>query len=84
MVLMIEPISKCIEKLKNEREYDAVIFMTPDGEKLNQKFQMEYLSLNIIILCGRYGVDQRVRDIFVTWKSPLVITFYRGRTTAGM
>ena len=67
MVLMIEPISKCIEKLKNEREYDAVIFMTPDGEKLNQKISNKISQFkNIIILCGRYeGVDQRVRDIFV-------------------
>ena len=51
MVLMIEPISKCIEKLKNEREYDAVIFMTPDGEKLNQKISNRISQFkNIIIL----------------------------------
>ena len=68
MVLMIEPISKCIEKLKNEREYDAVIFMTPDGEKLNQKTSNS-LSLreNIVILCGHYkGIDERVRKHLIT------------------
>ena len=68
MVLMIEPISKCIEKLKNEREYDAVIFMTPDGEKLNQKTRNS-LSLreNIVILCGHYkGIDERVRKHLIT------------------
>ena len=67
MVLMIEPISACIEKLKKEREYDAVIFMTPDGEKLNQKTSNKISQFkNIIVLCGRYeGVDQRVRDIYI-------------------
>lgn len=68
MVMMIEPIDKCISKLKSERTYDEVIYMTPDGETLNQK-TANRLSLfeNIIILCGHYkGVDQRVRDQFVT------------------
>lgn len=68
MVMMIEPIDKCISKLKNERNYDAVIYMTPDGETLNQGMA-NTLSLkeNIIILCGHYkGVDQRVRDLFIT------------------
>ena len=68
MVLMIEPIDKCISKLKSERTYDEVIYMTPDGSTLNQKMANS-LSLveNIIILCGHYkGVDQRVRDLFVT------------------
>lgn len=68
MVLMIEPIDKCISKLKSEREYDEIIYMTPDGETLNQKMANR-LSLyeNIIILCGHYkGVDQRVRDHFIT------------------
>ena len=67
MVLMIEPIAKCIRQLKNERDYNAVIFMTPDGKKLTQK-TCNQLSQekNIIIICGRYeGVDQRIRDIFV-------------------
>ncbi|WP_339699747.1 tRNA (guanosine(37)-N1)-methyltransferase TrmD [uncultured Marixanthomonas sp.] len=68
MVMMIEPIDKCITKLKAEREYDEVIYMTPDGTTFNQSIANE-LSLkgNIIILCGHYkGVDQRVRDQFIT------------------
>lgn len=68
MVLMIEPIDLCISKLKSERHYDEVIYMTPDGETLSQPMANK-LSLveNIIILCGHYkGVDQRVRDHFIT------------------
>jgi len=68
MVMMIEPIDLCISKLKSERQYEEVIYMTPDGETLNQGMA-NTLSLhqNIIILCGHYkGVDQRVRDLFIT------------------
>ncbi|MDR3273526.1 MAG: tRNA (guanosine(37)-N1)-methyltransferase TrmD [Flavobacteriaceae bacterium] len=68
MVMMIEPIDKCISQLQSERKYDEIIYMTPDGETLNQK-TCNSLSLkeNIIILCGHYkGVDQRVRDLLVT------------------
>ena len=68
MVLMIEPIDKCISTLKAQREYDEVIYMTPDGATLNQK-TANRLSIkeNLIILCGHYkGVDQRVRDHFIT------------------
>ena len=68
MVMTIEPIDRCISKLKEERSYDEVIYMTPDGETLNQGMANS-LSLkgNLIILCGHYkGVDQRVRDMFVT------------------
>lgn len=68
MVLMIEPIDKCISKLQEERNYDEVIYMTPDAQTLNQSIA-NTLSLkeNIIILTGHYkGVDQRVRDKFVT------------------
>lgn len=68
MVLMVEPIDLCISKLKAERNYDEIIYMTPDGETLNQQMA-NGLSLlkNIIILCGHYkGVDQRVRDHFIT------------------
>jgi len=68
MVMMIEPIDKCISKLQSERTYDEIIYLTPDGETLNQSIANE-LSLkgNIIMLCGHYkGVDQRVRDYFVT------------------
>ncbi|WP_457615834.1 tRNA (guanosine(37)-N1)-methyltransferase TrmD [Lutibacter sp.] len=68
MVLMIEPIDKCITALKSEREYDEVIYMTPDAKTLNQKTANKLsLSKNIIILCGHYkGVDQRVRDLLIT------------------
>lgn len=68
MVLTIEPIDKCISKLKEERDYDEVIYLTPDGETHNQSIANQ-LSLheNIIMLCGHYkGVDQRVRDHFIT------------------
>ena len=65
---LVEPIDKCISGLKAERHYDEVIYMTPDGVTLSQGIA-NTLSLkeNIIILCGHYkGVDQRVRDMFVT------------------
>lgn len=68
MVMMIEPIDAVISKLKSEREYDEIIYMSPDGETLNQGManRMSLLK-NIIILCGHYkGVDQRVRDHFIT------------------
>tara|TARA_R110001592_G_scaffold63512_2_gene194425 strand:+ start:6412 stop:7089 length:678 start_codon:yes stop_codon:yes gene_type:complete len=68
MVLMLEPIDTCISKLKTERTYDEVIYMTPDAKTLNQQ-TINTLSLqeNIIILTGHYkGVDQRVRDLFIT------------------
>lgn len=68
MVMMIEPIDKCITQLKSERDYDEIIYMSPDGETLNQAMANELSLLkNIIILCGHYkGVDQRVRDHFIT------------------
>ena len=68
MVMMVEPIDKCISKLKSERDYDEVIYMTPDGETLNQGIANQIsLKENIMILCGHYkGVDQRVRDYFIT------------------
>ncbi|MGD1894092.1 MAG: tRNA (guanosine(37)-N1)-methyltransferase TrmD [Cyclobacteriaceae bacterium] len=68
MVLMIEPIARCIEDLKSEREYDEIIYMSPDGELLNQKIANRFSLLkNIIILCGHYkGVDERVREHLIT------------------
>lgn len=68
MVMMIEPIAKVMDKLLAERKYDAVIYMTPDGETFNQKMANAYsLFENVIILCGHYkGVDQRVRDKYIT------------------
>jgi tRNA (guanine37-N1)-methyltransferase len=68
MVLMIEPVVAAIEKLAAERTYDEVIYMTPDGEKLEQK-ACNVLSLkqNLLILCGHYkGIDERIREHFVT------------------
>jgi tRNA (guanine37-N1)-methyltransferase len=68
MVLMIEPIDKCISKLKSERAYDEIIYMSPDASTLNQQTANTLsLNKNMIILCGHYkGVDQRVRDLFIT------------------
>ena len=68
MVMMIEPIDKCISKLKSQRDYDEIIYMTPDGTTFNQGTANKIsLMKNIIILCGHYkGVDQRVRDQFIT------------------
>lgn len=68
MVMCIEPIAKCIEKLKSERDYDEVIYMSPDGELLDQKVANQVSTLkNIIILCGHYkGVDERVREHLIT------------------
>ena len=68
MVMRIEPIAACIEKLKAERDYQAVLYMTPDGKRFDQK-TANRLSLfeNIIILCGHYkGIDERARELFVT------------------
>jgi tRNA (guanine37-N1)-methyltransferase len=68
MVMMIEPVYKAIEKLKSEREYDEIIYTSPDGEKLTQKIANTLsLKSNIIILAGHYkGVDQRIRDHLIT------------------
>ena len=68
MVLTIQPIADCIEQLKSQRHYDAIIYMSPDGERLNQKISNHLSTFNnIIILCGHYkGVDQRIRDHIIT------------------
>ena len=68
MVMMIEPIAACIEKLKSERDYEEVIYMSPDGEMLEQKNSNSFSLLqNIIILCGHYkGIDERLREHFIT------------------
>jgi tRNA (guanine37-N1)-methyltransferase len=68
MVMQIEPIANAIDGLKAERRYDEIIFMTPDGERLNQKIVNTLsLSANIIILCGHYkGIDHRVREHYIT------------------
>ena len=68
MVMMVEPVAAAIEKLKNERDYDEVIYLTPDGEYMQQKMCNRLSMLkNLILLCGHYkGVDQRIRDLFIT------------------
>ncbi len=68
MVLMIEPIDRCISALKAERTYDSVVYMSPDGETFNQQTANRMSMLgNIIILCGHYkGVDERAREAFIT------------------
>ncbi len=68
MVMQIEPVDKAIEHLKSEREYDEIIYTSPDGEMFNQKMANQLSMLeNIIILCGHYkGVDQRIREHLVT------------------
>lgn len=68
MVMQIEPIANCIEKLKLERSYDEIIYMTPDGITMKQQM-VNQLSLmdNIIILAGHYkGIDERIRKLFIT------------------
>lgn len=68
MVMSIEPIATLIEKLKSERNYDEIIYMTPDGEVLEQGISNDLsLKNNIMILCGHYkGVDERIREHFIT------------------
>lgn len=68
MVMQIEPIDRIITKLKSERNYDEVIYTSPDGEQFNQKMANRYsLSENLIILCGHYkGIDHRIREHLIT------------------
>ena len=69
MVLCIDPILKCIEKLKSQRNYDEIIYMTPDGELLNQSMVNQFSATlkNIIIICGHYkGIDERLREHVIT------------------
>ena len=68
MVMMIEPIDKCISELKSQRTYDEVIYLTPDGVTLSQKIANTLsIKKNLIFLCGHYkGIDQRLRDLHIT------------------
>lgn len=68
MVLMIEPIAKCIDFIKSKHHYDEVIYLSPDGERLDQQMANQLsMKKNIILLCGHYkGVDERVREHFIT------------------
>jgi tRNA (guanine37-N1)-methyltransferase len=68
MVMMCEPLAKAIEELSKERSYDEIIFLTPDGDKLEQKMANSLsLKENLLLICGHYkGIDQRIREHFVT------------------
>lgn len=68
MVMRVEPIAACIEKLKAEREYDEIIYMTPDGELLEQGISNKLsINTNIMVLCGHYkGVDERIREHYIS------------------
>ena len=68
MVMKIEPVDRCITSLKAEREYDDVVFMTPDGEQFNQSMANTMsLAGNLIFLCGHFkGIDYRIREHFIT------------------
>lgn len=68
MVMMVEPLDKCITELKSQRNYDEIIYLTPDGITLSQKIA-NTLSIkeNLLLVCGHYkGIDQRVRDLHIT------------------
>jgi tRNA (guanine37-N1)-methyltransferase len=68
MVMMIEPVVKCIEELKSKTNYDEVIYLSPDGELLDQKISNQLSTCqNLLILCGHYkGIDERIRTHFIT------------------
>lgn len=68
MVMTIQPIADCIKKLQSERNYDEIIYMTPDGETFEQSMANQLSSYeNIIVLCGHYkGIDERIREIYIT------------------
>jgi len=68
MVMMCEPLAKAIEQLSKEKEYDEIIYLTPDGEKFNQQIANTLsLKQNLLMICGHYkGIDERIREHFVT------------------
>jgi len=68
MVMMVQPLADCIAGLQSQRSYDEVIYLTPDGERLNQRMCNDLsLRKNLMLICGHYkGIDQRVRDHLVT------------------
>ena len=68
MVMMVEPLARCIQHLQSERTYDDIIYMTPDGKRLDQS-EANFLSMknNLMMICGHYkGIDERIREHFVT------------------
>jgi len=68
MVMMVEPIVKCIEELQSKREYDEIIYLSPDGDLLDQPMANHFsLKKNLLLLCGHYkGIDERIRQHFIT------------------
>ncbi|HEX5003413.1 MAG TPA: tRNA (guanosine(37)-N1)-methyltransferase TrmD [Bacteroidia bacterium] len=68
MVMMIEPVHKCLEDLKSRREYDEIIYLSPDGQLLDQQLSNKLsLNKNLVLLCGHYkGIDERIREHLVT------------------
>ena len=68
MVMMCEPLSRAIEELQNQRNYDEIIFLTPDGQTLNQKIANQFsLKENLLLICGHYkGIDERIREHYIT------------------
>ncbi len=68
MLMMVEPLAKCIDHLKAQRQYDEIIFMTPDGATLKQSLANRLsLKENLLILCGHYkGIDERIREHYIT------------------
>ncbi len=68
MVMMVEPIARCIDHLKSERDYDEIIYTAPDGELLSQSVSNQLSLLNnVMILCGHYkGIDERIRSHYIT------------------
>lgn len=68
MVLMCEPLSQCLDILLAERKYDEVIYLTPDGQTFNQELANQWsMAKNLLLICGHYkGIDQRIRDLYVT------------------
>src|SRR5438105_7022266 len=68
MVMMCEPLVKAIDQLQNERKYDEVIYLTPDGKTLNQKIANQLsLKENLLLICGHYkGIDERIREHYIT------------------
>jgi tRNA (guanine37-N1)-methyltransferase len=68
MVMMCEPLVKAIEQLKNERSYDEIVYLTPDGTTFNQKIANQFsLKENLLMICGHYkGIDERIREHYIT------------------
>jgi len=77
MVMMCEPLANAIESLQKQANYDEIIYVTPDGELFNQKIANQLsLKESLLIICGHYkGIDQRIRDHFVTKEISIGITF---------